>query len=102
MLLHRVSPIKSKRTGGVSYHRGVSFLINRFFHHSSGNSFTWDDWFRLETEDSSFQDVIDTLLNTATFSYIGTIIPWSEMSNEALSAPSLIVVTSTSRTRLTQ
>lgn len=29
-----------------------------------GNSFTWDDWFRVETEDHSFQDVIDQLLNS--------------------------------------
>jgi NhaP-type Na+/H+ or K+/H+ antiporter len=29
-----------------------------------GNSFTWDDYYRLETEDSAFQDVLDALLNT--------------------------------------
>ena len=29
-----------------------------------GNSFTWDDWFRAQTEDHSFQDVIDQLLNS--------------------------------------
>ena len=29
-----------------------------------GNSFTWDDWFRVQTEDHAFQDVIDQLLNT--------------------------------------
>jgi NhaP-type Na+/H+ or K+/H+ antiporter len=29
-----------------------------------GNSFTWDDWFRKETEDHAFQDVIDNLLNS--------------------------------------
>jgi len=29
-----------------------------------GNSFTWDDWFRKESEDHSFQDVIDQLLNS--------------------------------------
>jgi hypothetical protein len=27
-----------------------------------GNSFTWDDYFRLRTEDESFQDVLDSLL----------------------------------------
>ena len=30
-----------------------------------GNSFTWDDYFRLRTEDESFQDVIDSLLKSA-------------------------------------
>ena len=39
---------------------------------------TWDDWFRIQTEDHSFQDVIDTLLNSAIFLYIGSILPWSE------------------------
>jgi NhaP-type Na+/H+ or K+/H+ antiporter len=29
-----------------------------------GNSFTWDDWFRVQTEEHSFQDVIDQLLNS--------------------------------------
>jgi NhaP-type Na+/H+ or K+/H+ antiporter len=28
-----------------------------------GNSFTWDDWFRVQTEDHAFQDVIDQLLS---------------------------------------
>jgi NhaP-type Na+/H+ or K+/H+ antiporter len=39
---------------------------------------TWDDWFRVQTEDHSFQDVIDTLLNSAIFLYIGSILPWNE------------------------
>ncbi|TXT11265.1 hypothetical protein VHUM_02016 [Vanrija humicola] len=43
-----------------------------------GNSFTWDDWFRVETEDHAFQDVIDQLLNNVIFLYIGSIMPWSE------------------------
>ena len=46
-----------------------------------GNSFTWDDWFRLETEDDSFQAVIDGLLNVGIFVYIGTILPWSDFQN---------------------
>jgi NhaP-type Na+/H+ or K+/H+ antiporter len=29
-----------------------------------GNSFTWDDWFRVQTEDHAFQDVIDQLLSS--------------------------------------
>jgi hypothetical protein len=39
---------------------------------------TWDDWFRVQTEDHAFQDVIDTLLNSAIFLYIGSILPWAE------------------------
>ncbi|CAB4425698.1 unnamed protein product [Rhizophagus irregularis] len=48
----------------------------------AGNSFTWDDWFRVETAESYFQDVIDLLLNLAIFVYLGTVIPWSSF-NEA-------------------
>lgn len=34
-----------------------------------GNSFTWDDWFRVQSEDHSFQDVIDQLLNSVSLLY---------------------------------
>lgn len=37
-----------------------------------GNSFTWDDWFRVETEDHAFQDVIDQLLNNVGAQLIGS------------------------------
>ncbi|SGY40208.1 BQ5605_C003g02337 [Microbotryum silenes-dioicae] len=43
----------------------------------AGNSLTWQDFFRIETEDETFQDVIDSLLNASIFIYIGTIIDWS-------------------------
>ncbi|KAJ2963939.1 hypothetical protein NQZ79_g1139 [Umbelopsis isabellina] len=43
----------------------------------AGNAFSWDDWFRQETEEAHFQDVIDMMLNLAVFVYIGCIIPWS-------------------------
>jgi NhaP-type Na+/H+ or K+/H+ antiporter len=29
-----------------------------------GNSFTWDDWFPVQTQDHAFQDVIDKLLSS--------------------------------------
>lgn len=59
-----------------------------------GNSFTWDDYFRVRTEDESFQDVIDSLLNTGTFIYIGAILPWSEFGNAdiGLSAWRLVII----------
>lgn len=50
----------------------------------AGNSFTWDDWFRLRNEDSDFQEIIDTVLNMAVFIYIGAIIPWSDFSDATL------------------
>jgi NhaP-type Na+/H+ or K+/H+ antiporter len=40
----------------------------------AGNAFSWDDWFRQETEEAHFQDVIDMMLNLAVFVYIGCII----------------------------
>lgn len=42
----------------------------------AGNAFTWDDWFRLETEDDSLQPTIDMLLNISVFLWFGAICPW--------------------------
>ncbi|CDW98363.1 hypothetical protein [Sporisorium scitamineum] len=50
----------------------------------AGNSFTWDDWFRIRTEDNDFQEIIDTVLNMAVFVYIGAIIPWADYSDPEL------------------
>jgi len=44
----------------------------------AGNAFTWDDWFRLETADDSFQPTIDMLLNVTIFMWYGAVIPWHE------------------------
>ncbi|OQV07822.1 hypothetical protein CLAIMM_12195 [Cladophialophora immunda] len=43
----------------------------------AGNVFTWDDWFRLETQDDSLQPTIDMLLNISVFLWFGTICPWA-------------------------
>ncbi|KAH6656732.1 Sodium/hydrogen exchanger family-domain-containing protein [Truncatella angustata] len=53
----------------------------------AGNSFTWDDWFRLETLDelerlcadwlSSLQPTIDMLLNVSIFLWYGAVCPWT-------------------------
>ncbi|KAI9313978.1 Sodium/hydrogen exchanger family-domain-containing protein [Dichotomocladium elegans] len=48
---------------------------------AAGNAFSWDDWFRQETEEAHFQDVIDMMLNLAVFAYIGAIIPWNQFGN---------------------
>ena len=44
----------------------------------AGNVFTWDDWFRAETEKDSFQPTIDMLINLAIFMWFGAVCPWSE------------------------
>lgn len=42
----------------------------------AGNAFTWDDWFRKETEDDSLQPTIDMLLNISVFAWFGATCPW--------------------------
>ncbi|KAJ1669403.1 hypothetical protein GGF38_002283 [Coemansia sp. RSA 25] len=42
----------------------------------AGNSFTWDDWFRVETEDTGLQETMNGLVSMSFFIYFGTIIPW--------------------------
>ncbi|KAJ2878497.1 hypothetical protein IWW38_006307, partial [Coemansia aciculifera] len=61
----------------------------------AGNTLTWDDWFREETKEAHFQDVLDTLFNFTFFIYLGTIIPWSELAGgfQTLTAGRLIVST---------
>ncbi|CAG8686165.1 5591_t:CDS:10 [Gigaspora margarita] len=50
----------------------------------AGNSFTWDDWYREETQVTHFQEIIDILLNLTVFIYIGAIMPWSSFNNGEL------------------
>ncbi|CAO3590794.1 unnamed protein product [Absidia cylindrospora] len=48
----------------------------------AGNSFTWDDWFRLETHNKSqISEVLDLLLNLSIFVYIGATMPWADFQN---------------------
>ncbi|KAK4705797.1 sodium/hydrogen antiporter, partial [Phenoliferia sp. Uapishka_3] len=50
----------------------------------AGNSLTWRDFYRIESEDDTFQDVIDSLLNAAIFIYLGALLPWSEFGTGPL------------------
>ncbi|KAJ2326493.1 hypothetical protein GGH92_010238, partial [Coemansia sp. RSA 2673] len=59
----------------------------------AGHSFTWDDWFREETKDAHFQEVLDGLINVSFFVYFGTIIPWYQFRNpELIIAPWRLIV----------
>ncbi|GAA5929313.1 hypothetical protein JCM10213_006346 [Rhodosporidiobolus nylandii] len=59
----------------------------------AGNSLTWGDFYRIEaSEEDTFQDVIDTLLDSATFLYLGTVVPWSELSSAYISPWRLVVL----------
>lgn len=48
----------------------------------AGNSFTWDDWFRKETENAHMSEVVDLLLNLSMFVYIGATM----VNDEKISA----------------
>ncbi|KAH7112148.1 Cation/H+ exchanger [Dendryphion nanum] len=50
----------------------------------AGNTFTWDDWFRLETMDDSFQPTIDMLLNVSVFIWFGAVAPWYEFVHNSV------------------
>lgn len=43
----------------------------------AGNAFTWDDWFRVETQDDHLQPTIDMLLNLSIFIWFGAVCPWA-------------------------
>ncbi|KAJ2637968.1 hypothetical protein GGF40_001991 [Coemansia sp. RSA 1286] len=59
----------------------------------AGHAFTWDDWFREETKDAHFQEVLDGLINVTFFIYFGTIIPWHQFNNaELVIAPWRLIV----------
>ncbi|KAH7011254.1 Na/H antiporter [Ilyonectria destructans] len=47
----------------------------------AGNAFTWDDWFRLQTENDSFHPTIDMLLNMTIFMWFGAVCPWNDFLN---------------------
>lgn len=62
----------------------------------AGNSFTWDDWFRLETQEGELQDVVDMIFNYSFLIYLGTIIPWASFSSPTLSIdPKMLLATGT-------
>jgi NhaP-type Na+/H+ or K+/H+ antiporter len=50
----------------------------------AGNAFTWDDWFRLETQDDSLQPTIDMLLNLAIFMGYGAICSWASFAHNSV------------------
>lgn len=51
----------------------------------AGNVFTWDDWFRAETQDDSLQPTIDMLLNVAIFMWYGAVCPWHKfLANDVI------------------
>lgn len=50
-----------------------------------GTAFAWDGFFNKQTEASVFSSVIDLLLNTAAFVFVGAWMPFDSFSDQALS-----------------
>lgn len=61
---------------------------------AAGNAFSWDDWFRQETKEAQFQDVIDMLLNISIFVYIGALIVRAERKKPKLGKTACMLTTS--------
>ncbi|KAI9470310.1 hypothetical protein LPJ78_000472 [Coemansia sp. RSA 989] len=58
----------------------------------AGNSFTWDDWFRVEIEDTGLQEALNGMLSMTFFLYFGAIMPWSDYTSENVLHPWRIVL----------
>jgi NhaP-type Na+/H+ or K+/H+ antiporter len=70
LLIKSISQSQLFLTGVVSI-IGSDDLLACFI---AGNSFTWDDWFRVETENAHMAEVVDVLLNLSMFVYIGATV----------------------------
>lgn len=58
---------------GMAGAAGLDDLLAVFV---AGNAFTYDDWYRKETEEDEVQNVLDFLLNSAFFAFAGAAIPF--------------------------
>ncbi|SPO03182.1 related to Na+/H+-exchanging protein [Cephalotrichum gorgonifer] len=59
----------------------------------AGNTFTWDDWFRLRTLEETLQPALDKLLNIAVFMWFGAVCPWEDfLQNSAIPVHRLILL----------
>ncbi|RYO14000.1 hypothetical protein AA0113_g10525 [Alternaria arborescens] len=59
----------------------------------AGNTFTWDDWFREQTEHDSLQPIMDFLLNVAVFMWLGAVCPWEKFfSGDVIPSSRLILL----------
>ncbi|KAH8914409.1 hypothetical protein BT69DRAFT_1072036 [Atractiella rhizophila] len=69
-------------TTGVTTLAGSDDLLASF---ACGVAFAWDDWFSESIEDSNFANIIDLLVNCATFVYIGATMPFPAWDDPLLS-----------------
>ncbi len=69
-------------TVGTTTLLGPDDLLASF---ACGTAFAWDGFFNKQTEASVFSSVIDLLLNTAAFVYVGAWMPFDSFSDKTLS-----------------
>lgn len=69
-------------TVGTTSILGPDDLLASF---TCGTAFAWDGFFNKQTEASVFSSVIDLLLNTAAFVFVGAWMPFDSFSDETLS-----------------
>ena len=69
-------------TVGTTSLLGSDDLLASF---ACGTAFAWDGFFNKQTEASVFSSVIDLLLNTAAFVYVGAWMPFDSFSDKSLS-----------------
>ena len=69
-------------TVGTTTLLGPDDLLASF---ACGTAFAWDGFFNKQTEAAVFSSVIDLLLNTAAFVYVGAWMPFDSFSDETLS-----------------
>ena len=69
-------------TVGTSTLLGTEDVLASF---ACGTAFSWDGFFNKQTEASVFSSVIDLLLNSAAFVYVGAWMPFDSFSDKTLS-----------------
>ena len=69
-------------TAGTTSLLGQDDLLASF---ACGTAFAWDGFFNKQTEASVFSSVIDLLLNTAAFVFVGAWMPFDSFSDKTLS-----------------
>jgi NhaP-type Na+/H+ or K+/H+ antiporter len=69
-------------TVGTSTLLGTEDLLASF---ACGTAFSWDGFFNRQTEASVFSSVVDLLLNSAAFVYVGAWMPFDSFSDKTLS-----------------
>lgn len=75
---------------GIGGALGVDDVLTSFI---AGNAFTYDDWYRQETEEDEVQNVLDFLLNSLFFSFAGAAVPFATFNTPELGiTPSKLLV----------